>query len=198
MFAPLYRASLDRYPHFPGYRTPSSESIKTQTRSQTEPDSASQLCRQLSMERCEGLCRCELANSALQNLSLADCPNLHTLCLLCPSLQTLNLEECKLLSQVSSLAARASESPLHNLSLLVPHVCSARNQYGTATLALDACSAALLHSPVLGIYPVRLPSLHDKLQTTGGLPIPYTASDAMPCFGPCCRCWFSLVFAVPS
>ncbi|KAL3153253.1 hypothetical protein ABBQ38_011604 [Trebouxia sp. C0009 RCD-2024] len=65
------------------------------------PKDGCPILRQLSMERCEGLCRCELANSALQNLSLADCPNLHTLCLLCPSLQTLNLEECKLLSQVT-------------------------------------------------------------------------------------------------
>ena len=59
-------------------------------------------CRQLSMERCEGLGRCELSNSSLQRLSLADCPNLHTLSLMCPALLCLNLEECKLLSQVSA------------------------------------------------------------------------------------------------
>ena len=53
------------------------------------------------MERCEGLGRCELTNSSLQHLSLADCPNLHTLSLTCPALLCLNLEECKLLSQVS-------------------------------------------------------------------------------------------------
>ena len=53
------------------------------------------------MERCEGLGRCELSNSSLQRLSLADCPNLQTLSLTCPALLCLNLEECKLLSQVS-------------------------------------------------------------------------------------------------